>query len=174
MTDAKEDSTPLAGTAIAPVPVSNTSQGKSKLASMMQLPAWMSTFLKVDTAAVADMSAQFVPSSAAKDSALSAQHQLHTASRVKDPNETTEATGGDEPSTTTPGNLEGAGGVVPITTPAAELSATIVSATTSAADSLVDAALRANPPIAKRRRKETVERPIAGDLSSPDIEGNGA
>ncbi|KAL0029261.1 hypothetical protein WJX79_006083 [Trebouxia sp. C0005] len=116
----------------------------------------------------------FVPSSAAKDSALSAQHQLHTASRVKDPNETTEATGGDEPSTTTPGNLEGAGGVVPITTPAAEpiqLSATIVSATTSAADSLVDAALRANPPIAKRRRKETVERPIAGDLSSPDIEG---
>lgn len=87
----------------------------------MQLPAWMSTFLKVDTAAVADMSAQFVPSSAAKDSALSAQHQLHTASRVKDPNETTEATGGDEPSTTTPGNLEGAGGVVPITTPAAEV-----------------------------------------------------
>ena len=55
-----------------------------------------------------------------------------------------------------------------------QLSATIVSATTSAADSLVDAALRANPPIAKRRRKETVERPIAGDLSSPDIEGNGA
>ena len=51
-----------------------------------------------------------------------------------------------------------------------QLSGPVVSATTSAADSLVDAALMEKTPTAKPCRKEIVERPITGDLSSPDIE----
>ena len=45
-----------------------------------------------------------------------------------------------------------------------------MSATTSAADSLVDAALMEKTPTGKPCRKEIVERPITGDLSSPDLE----
>ena len=232
---------------------------------------------KVDTAAVAGMSAQSLATGAAEDSALSPQQISHTVSRdVTDANETTEATGrvvpittphgnieatggvvpitkpaaeatggvvpittpaaegtggvvpitasqsnteamgGVVPSTTPQSNIEATGGVVPITTPAAEvqqaaqqqvllahpasagklyatsdmllyngrkqqdahslsaqpiqLSGPVVSATTSAADSLVDAALRENSITAKPSRKEIAERPIAGDLSSPDLE----
>ena len=175
------------------------------------------TVPKVDTAAMAGMSAQlFIPTSPAQDSALSSQHILHTASGVVDANETTAATGGVEPATTLQGNTEGTGGVVPITTPAVEvqqaaqqqpllahpasagrldtisdmppyngskrqdalflsaqpiqLSGPVAPATTSAADSLVDAALSKNPSTAKPCRKEIVERPIAEDPSSPDLE----
>ncbi len=219
------------------------------------------TLPKVDTAAVAGMSAQSLATSAAEDSALSPQQISHTVSRdVTDANETTEATGGVMPITkpaaeatggvvpiTTPAaegtggvvpitasqnnteatggvvpittphsNIEATGGVVPITTPAAEvqqaaqqqvllahpasagkldatsdmllyngskqqdahslsaqpiqLSGPVVSATTSAADSLVHAALGESPTRAKPLWKEIAERPIAGDLSFPDLE----
>jgi len=228
--------------------------GKPDAAAVLKL-------LKVDTAAMAGMSAQSLATSAAEDSALSPQQISHTVSRdVTDANETTEATGGVMPITkpaaeatggvvpiTTPAaegtggvvpitasqnnteatggvvpittpqsNIEATGGVVPITTPAAEVqqaaqqqvllahpasagkldatsdmllyngskqqdahslsaqpievSGPVVSATTSAADSLVDAALRENSITAKPSRKEIAERPIAGDLSSPDLE----
>ncbi len=184
--------------------------GKPDAAAILKLP-------KVDTAAMAGMSAQSLATSAAEDSALSPQQISHTVSRdVTDTNETTEGTGGDEPTTTPQSNIEATGGVVPITTPAAEvqqaaqqqvllahpasagildaisdmpsyngnkrqdarflsaqpiqLSGPVVSATTSAADSLVDAALRENSITAKPSRKEIAERPIAGDLSSPDLE----
>ena len=173
---------------------------------------------KRDTDAVADMSAQLVPPSAAEDSALPWQQTFHTALMATDAAETTEATGGDEPATTLQGNTEGTGGVVPITTPAVEvqqaaqqlllahpasagrpdhydtppdmpsyngskrqdarllsaqpvqLSGPAVPATISAADSLVDTALKANTSAAQPHGKEIAERPIAGDLSSPDLE----
>ncbi len=172
---------------------------------------------KVDTAAMAGRSAHSLATSAAEDSALSPQQISHTVSRdVTDANETTEATGRDEPTTTPQSNIEATGGVVPITTPAAEvqqaaqqqllllhpasagtpstiadmllytgskqqdahslsaqpiqLSGPVVSATTSAAGSLVDAALRDNTSSGNPPRKEIADRPIAGDLSSPDLE----
>ena len=218
---------------------------------------------KVDTAAVADMSAQSLATGAAEDSALSPLQISHTVSRdVTDANETTEATGGVVPITTPHSNIEATGGVVPITKPAAEatggvvpitasqnhteatggvvpittpqsnieatggvvpittpaaevqqaaqqqvllahpasagklyatsdmllyngrkqqdahslstqpiqLSGPVVSATTSAADSLVHAALGESPTRAKPLRKEIAERPIAGDRSFPDLE----
>ncbi|DBB01162.1 TPA: hypothetical protein ACH3X1_001050 [Trebouxia sp. C0004] len=158
------------------------------------------TLSQVDTAAVAELSAQlsYVSISAA--------------------NGTTEATGGDEPAAILQSNTEGTGGVL-LTTPAVEvqqaaqqqlllphlasagtldtmpdmpsyngskqqdahahtlsaqpiqLSVSDVLADTTAADSLVDAALREDPSLtASLRQKEIVERPIAGDLSSPDVE----
>ncbi|DBA96249.1 TPA: hypothetical protein ACH3X3_002436 [Trebouxia sp. C0006] len=175
------------------------------------------TLPKVDTAAVAGMSAQSLATSAAEDNALSPQQISHTVSRdVTDANETTEATGRVVPITTPHSNIEATGGVVPITTPAAEvqqaaqqqvllahpasagklyatsdmllyngrkqqdahslstqpiqLSGPVVSATTSAADSLVHAALGESPTRAKPLRKEIAERPIAGDRSFPDLE----
>jgi hypothetical protein len=185
--------------------------GKPDAAAILKLP-------KVDTAAMAGMSAQsLATSAAAEDSALSPQQISHIVSRdVTDANETTEATGGDEPTTTPQSNIEATGGVVPITTPAAEvqqaaqqqvllahpasagkldatsdmllyngskqqdahslsaqpiqLSGPVVSATTSAADSLVHAALGESPTRAKPLWKEIAERPIAGDLSFPDLE----
>ena len=51
-----------------------------------------------------------------------------------------------------------------------QLSGPVVSATTSAADSLVDTALGESPTRAKPYQKEIAERPIVGDLSSPDLE----
>jgi len=184
--------------------------GKPDAAAILKLP-------KVDTAAVAGMSAQSLATSAAEDSALSPQQISHTLSRdVTDANVTTEATGGDEPTTTPQSNIEATGRVVPLTTPAAEvqqaaqqqllllhpasagildatsnmlshdgskqqdayslssqpiqLSGPVVSACTSAADSLVDAALGESPTRAKPSQKEIAERPIAGDLSFPDLE----
>ena len=187
--------------------------GKPDAAASLDLDA-----RKRDTDAVADMSAQLVPPSAAEDSALSWQQTIHTALMATNADETTEATGGDEPTTTLQGNTEGTGGVVPITTPAVEvqqaaqqlllahpasagrpdhydtspdmpsyngskrqdarllgaqpiqLSGAAVPATISAADSLVNAALRANTSTSKSHGKEIVERPVAGDLSSPDLE----
>jgi len=169
---------------------------------------------EVDTVAVADLLAQLIPTSAAEDCACSSLLNSHTAST--DANETTEATGRDEPATILQGNTEGTGGVVPITIPAVEvqqaaqqqlllghlasagtpntmpdmpsyvgskrqdarslsaqsnqLSGSVVSANTSAADSLVDAALRETPSMATPSQKEIAERPISGELSSSGLE----
>ncbi len=90
---------------------------------------------KVDTAAVAGMSAQSLATGAAEDSALSPQQISHTVSRdVTDANETTEATGGVVPITTPHSNIEATGGVVPITKPAAEATGGVVPITTPATE----------------------------------------
>ena len=258
--------------AYSPAVTDSTAVGKPDAAANVD-----ATLPKVDTAAVAGMSAQSLATSAAEDNALSPQQISHTVSRdVTDANETTEATGGVVPITTPHSNIEATGGVVPITKPAAEatggvvpittpaaegtggvvpitasqnnteatggvvpittpqsnieatggvvpittpaaevqqaaqqqvllahpasagklyatsdmllyngrkqqdahslstqpiqLSGPVVSATTSAADSLVHAALGESPTRAKPLRKEIAERPIAGDRSFPDLE----